>query len=327
MSIGMKTRLSQLFREIEVDLGSTHLSLMVLESLEDAVKDLRAKDLHDFFKQLLELADIINNTEPRFAVVIDGFYEVLKLAYEEEMHHPEKNYPLQKSKFIQKLEKVIQSKKVEEKVLIKHAKAAIKVDGMGILIHDHSSTIENVLIQMKRKGRKFTVIVAEQDPDKTGAIIEYLTANEIPFRVVPAYMVSHLDDCIDMVFLGALTLKSSMDFVMDTGSNALVSQFHLLKKPIYMFMTTAKFSMWPSEKRTEIFTHTESRSHHCKPITFERIKFSHERVPLELFSQIVTEKGILSPAAVQELYANKLKDRVKRDHHFKTDLEKLLGKE
>lgn len=325
MSIHIKTRLSQLFREIEVDLGSTHLSMMVLESLEDAVKDLRGQGQHDFFKQLLELTEIINNTEPRFAVVIDGFYEVLKLAYEEEIHHPEKDYPLQKSKFIGKLEKVIQNKVAEERALIKHAKT-LAVDGMGILIHDHSSTIENVLIQMKKKGRKFTVIVAEQDPDKTGAIIEYLNLHEIPFRVVPAYMVSHLDDCIDMVFLGALTLKSTMDFVMDTGSNALVSQFHLIKKPIYMFMTTSKFSMWPSEKRTEIYTHAEYRKHSCKPISFERIKFSHERVPLSLFTQVVTEQGVLSPKEVKGFYEKKLKDRSQRDSHFKHDLEKLLSK-
>ena len=117
-----------------------------------------------------------------------------------------------------------------------------------------------------------------------------------------------------------------MLFRSDTGSNALVAQFHLMKKPIYMFMTTAKFSMWSSEKRTEIYTHSEKRVHSCKPISFERFKFSHERVPLELFTQVVTERGIFAPEKIQELYEEKLKKRVARDAHFTTDLEKLLDK-
>lgn len=322
MNADLKARLSHLFREIEIDLGSTNLSIMVLESLKEAVEELKIKCLHDFFLQLVELNELINETEPRFAIIIDGFHDVLALAYDEELHHPDHHFPLDKELFIKKLEKVIESKRQDEKRLMKNVRT-LDVRNKNILIHDNSRTIQRALKALKQSGQNFRVIVAEQDPDKTGPIIEALDNANIKFQVVPSYMVSHLSDSIDLVFLGALTLKSAMEFVMDPGANGLVSQFHLMKKPIYMLIATGKFSMWPAEKRREIYTHTQKRKHSTKAIEFERVKFSHERVPLHFFNKIITEKGIFTPAEVEDFFHQKYIERVARDEQFLEDIKRL----
>ncbi len=321
MSASYQDRLSELFREIEVDIGTTNLSLLVLESFADAVRGLKGQNHHSFYEALIELTDFISNTEPRFAIIIDSFYEILRLAHDEEMHHLAENFPLKKRKFLKKLRDLIRAERNEEAEIVKHA-LEINVEGKEILIHDNSRTIHRVLNALKRAGKHFRVIVAEQDPDKTGPIIEALHKKRIPFRVVPAYMIAHVEDHIDMVFLSGLTLKSTMNFVMDPGTNGLVSQFHLMKKPVYLFMATSKFSMWKAKKKVGVYSQTHTRRHYCKPIDFERIKFSHDRVPVKLMKKIVTEQGMFTPKKIEKFFKKKLAERLELDKKFKKSLKK-----
>ncbi|MBT7703643.1 hypothetical protein HN748_05400 [Candidatus Peregrinibacteria bacterium] len=314
-------RLSELFREIEVDIGATNLSLLVLESFADAVRGLKGQNHHNFYEALIKLTEFIKNTEPKFAIIIDSFYEILKLAHDEEMHHLNEDFPLKKKKFLKRLKDLIKAERAEEKALVKHA-LEIDVEGKEILIHDNSRTIHRVLNALKRAGKHFRVIVAEQDPDKTGPIIEALHKKRIPFRVVPAYMITHVNEHIDMVFLSGLTLKSTMNFVMDPGTNGLVSQFHLMKKPVYLFMVTSKFSMWKAKKKIGVYSHVHRRRHHCKPIDFERIKFSHDRVSAKLMKKIVTEQGVFTPKQIETIFNKKLQKRLKLDKKFHQDLKR-----
>ncbi|MBU0982182.1 translation initiation factor eIF-2B [Patescibacteria group bacterium] len=301
---------SKLFREIEIDLGATSLSILVLESLYKAVQGLKGQDHHHFFEQFQELTQNIESTEPKYAIIIDSFYHILRLAYVEEVIHPEQGWPLGKKKFLEQLESMIKEKKEEKQKIVKQSEK-INFSGKNILLYHHSGTVEAVLAAAKKKRKKFNVIVAEQDPDKTGETIAFLHNKKIPFRVVPSHTISHIMDEIDMLFMGALTLKSSNDFVMDTGSNGLVLQFDHAKKPIYVFISTKKFSLWKSEKRSEVFTHTSQRQLHEKAISFERIKFSHDRVEMDLFTKIITEEGIFTPEQLKKFYDERLEERIK----------------
>lgn len=308
--------ISQLFREIEVDLGATNLSVLVLESLYDSVKEIKKQDIHNFFHQLEELTDNVNSTKPRYAIIIDSFYEVLKLAYDEDIAHPEAGWPIKKSIFLSKMKKLIRERKTEKKRIVQQSEK-INFKDKTILLYNHSPTIESVLTAAKRRKEKFNVIVAEQDPDKTGEIIDFLHHARIPYRVVPSYMISHLDEDIDYLFLGALTLKSTMDFVMDTGANGMVAQFHLKKKPIFVFISTSKYSLWKAKKRVEVFKHVHERKHPLRSINYERIKFSHDRVELKHINKIVTEEGIFTPKQIEKTYNAKLKARLKLEHRVK----------
>jgi translation initiation factor 2B subunit (eIF-2B alpha/beta/delta family) len=302
--------LSQLFRGIEIDIGATDLCLIVLESLYESVKDLRGQDLHHFFEQVQDLTKDVESTSPKYAIIIDSFYDVLKLAFNEDIHHPEKKYPLNKRKFLRKLEELIRQKKKDKRAVVEQSKK-LGFDGKTILVYSHSRTIEAALLAARNRREHFKVIVAEQDPDKTGELIHFLYAKRIPFKVVPSYMVTHLDDEIDLILLAALTLKSTMDLVMDTGADGLVSQFHLKRIPIYVFLSTSKFSLWKAEKRTEIYKHVHRRKHHQKSIEFERIKFSHDRVELKLVSKIITEEGVYSSKQIEKIFNRRLQNRLK----------------
>ena len=301
--------LSELFREIEIDLGATDLCLIALEAFYDSVKDLRGQDLHHFFEQVQDLTKDVESTSPKYAIIIDSFYDVLKLAFNEDIHHSEKKYPLNKRKFLRKLKELIRQKKRDKRAVVEQSRK-LNFDGKTILLYSHSRTIEAALLAARNRREHFSVIVAEQDPDKTGELIHFLHEKRIPFRVVPSYMVTHLDDEIDLFLIAALTLKSTMDFVMDTGADSLVSQFHLKRVPIYVFLSSSKFSLWKAEKRTEIYKHVHRRKHHLKSIDFERIKFSHDRVELKLINKIITEEGVYSPKQIEKIFKNRLNRRL-----------------
>jgi len=200
---------------------------------------------------------------------------------------------------------IVKDIKYHSQDLIKQSEK-INVEGKTILIHDHSHTVRDVLTHFKKMGKKFKVVVAEQDFDKTHDNIEYLFSAGIPFQVVPSYMLSHVHDRIDMLFFGALTLKDTMTFVMDPGTHGIISEFHVAKTPIHMFIDTDKFSFWKSKKREGIFIHEHTRAHHAKPIEYERIKYSHDRVPSELFTKVITDKGVFKSEELKDVYKEKM---------------------
>lgn len=294
--------LSDLLRELEADVGTSELCELVLHSLKDAVRALKVKDNTDFRKQFKELAQDISQTKPKFGI-LNYYMHVLMyecLCIKEES-------PNCKMKIIRKINNIASTTKENREKIISLGET-LDIDGKTILIHDHSHTVHNLLKAYTCKKRKFRVVLAEQDYQKTHQNIEVLHEAKIPFQVVPDYMLSHIHENIDMVFFGALTLKDTMDFVMDPGAYGVISQFHTMKIPVYLFIDTTKFSLWESEKKHEIFFHKHKRTHHAKPIEYDRIKYSHDRVPAQLFHRIVTNEGIFTPEEIKKLFQQKLKE-------------------
>ncbi|MFC1656286.1 hypothetical protein ACFL3C_05430 [Patescibacteria group bacterium] len=296
---------SDLMRDLEVEIGSRDLTEMVMLSLIDAIKAFKRSKLNNFCEQYDEFVEMICNTEPKFGIFRyyfgrlkeDIFGGVCKRKMDDKW----------KKTAINKIKKVMREARKEKRRILEYSEK-IKVDGKTILIHDHSHTVQDALVHLKKKGRKFDVIIAEQDYEKTHDNIERLHAAKIPFMVVPAYMLSHLHKEIDMVFFGALTLKDTMHFVMNPGALSIVTEFTMEDIPVYMFLGIEKFSLWKSEVRGEIFIHRHTREHLSKPIIYERTKYSHDRVPADLFYKVVTNEGILKPEKVEKLYWERFED-------------------
>lgn len=306
----MINRFSQLFKEIERDIGTRDLNLLVLKSFRDAIDYYKGDTVEKLYAQMKEVMRIVNNTEPKFSIIIDNCFNVF-----EEMHScvidAEKCHKHQfnryKSCLLQSINRLIRKSAMDWKQLMIHAEA-IDASGKTILIHDHSHTVHDALAHLKKHGQKFKVIVAEQDIEKTLSNIEFLSENKIPFQTVPDYMLSNVMDEIDLGLFGALTFKSTYDFVTSNGVHAVTSQLHLLKKPVYMLMTTSKFALWKAQKKAVVQRHSQTRKHPLKDLTFERFKFSHDRVPLENVSFTVTEEGILSARQMQNVYKRKFEE-------------------
>jgi translation initiation factor 2B subunit (eIF-2B alpha/beta/delta family) len=290
-----KTKLfSDLMRQLEIDIGSRDLTELVLLSLIDAIRAFKGTKFDDFCKQYSEFAEMVKNTEPKFGIFRYYFGYLEKEMYEKKEW---------KKHAIKRIEQTLKYARKQKKLLLNNADK-IKVENKTILIHDHSHTVQDVLVHYKNKKIKFNVIIAEQDYKKTHDNIERLHSAGIPFTVVPAYMLSHLHDQIDMIFYGALTLKDTQHFVMNPGALSIITEFQLDETPIYMFLGTDKFSLWKSKKRGEIFIHKHKRTHIHKPIEYERIKYSHDRVPAKFFKKIITNEGIFDHKELEKVFKN-----------------------
>lgn len=292
-------------RQIERDIGTKELNILMLQALRDALVSCKLPTVESLRSQMAELIHTFNNTEPRFAVVIYSMYhvyeEICRLIDEKEDHHPLVSY---RKDLVNIINRLIERLEKDTEQILRNVEK-IKVDDKTILIHDHSRTVQSVLAHLKKKGRTFRVLVAEQDMEKTLSNIEFLSSAKIPFQVVPAHMLSNAEDEVDMCFFGALTLKNTYDFVVDTGTNAIISEFHLQHVPIYFFLSSAKFSLWKSKKKEKIARHIHTRKHPSKKIHFERFKFSHDRVPLVTVDYTVTEEGIFDAHGLKKLYQGK----------------------
>ena len=137
-------------------------------------------------------------------------------------------------------ENILSIKKYYEKEMeiLTEVCSNIDVNNKNILIFDHSHTVQNILKYLHQSGQKFTILLAEQDLKKTEDNISFLISTGIPFKVVPAYMISHLEEGIDIAFFGGVTFQNGEQFVMDTGSKSIISELKIEKKPIYVFITT-----------------------------------------------------------------------------------------
>jgi translation initiation factor 2B subunit (eIF-2B alpha/beta/delta family) len=315
-----KQKLSRLFLDIERAGGTTHLNASVLTALCRAMHDFKEKDEEDFLEQFRSLLEEVKNTEPRIALVIDHLYhiwETLLVAREEDHPHGHRFW---EKKIIEAIRKNRRKNGEEHQKMLKYGTDIIQ-DGDTILIHSRSRSVMDVLKLAQQKEKVFTVIIAEQESDKTCDLIEDLDIANIPFRVVPEYMLSHVEKDIDKVFLGALTINSDLNFVADAGTAAVVSEFHVTKTPIYLFLSTRKFSLWKARQAHHTFKATTRKTHDYKPIEFERLKFSHDRVDIGLITAVISENGKLSAKDIREVYETKYDERKDWRAAFMRDLE------
>ncbi len=301
----MTEHISLLLRDLEAEIGTRDVSYLVLRALKDSIRNFSGRCFKDFCEQFKNLSHCVENTEPKFGILIYHFKGLI-CALEKEGYEQLHNCDWKKS-LVKHIDHILKGMKNQCNDLIKYADE-IDVEGKTILIHDHSHTVQDALVHYRRQGKNFRVVIAEQDFDKTHGNIERMHSAGISFQVVPAYMLSHVHDRIDMLFFGALTLKDNMQFVMDPGTHGIISEFHVANTPVYMFIDVNKFSLWKSRPRGEIFIHEHLREHHTKDIKYSRIKYSHDRVPADLFTKIITNEGVMDVEGLKKLFKKRMEE-------------------
>jgi len=309
-------QMSEVFLNIEADLGTTGLLMLVFDMIVKSAKDYKVQDVEKFYDQLQELICMVKNTKPRIGIVIYYLSEIW-----DQMRK-------QKAKFktmgnvVAALEEIVKEKIKETEVdanrLVEYGVDLVE-DEDSILVQSHSKVVLRILEKAWQQGKKFRVVVAEQELEKTKDNIQFLYERKIPFTVVPEFMLSHIEHEINKVFLGALTLNNNYCFVTDAGTSSVVAEFHQERIPIYMFVVTKKFSLWenPITHHTYKTVQKKIEKRTKDILTYERIKFSHDRVNLDSVDWVITEKGKSIPKAVRKMYQEKFAEYQEwRKNHF-----------
>jgi translation initiation factor 2B subunit (eIF-2B alpha/beta/delta family) len=290
---------SNLLRNVEDDLGSQGMTELVLESYSETAQNLKIEDRAEFLKQMKGLLKMFIDTKPKYAMLLDSFYEIWTSANN-----------CKGDDFIEcvqkEIERQIQKINEDSKNIMVNGQAIID-DGDTLLVYNTSKTALKVLSEAKKRGKKFKVILAEQNEGKTSSIIDYLVSHKIAFSTVPAYMVSHMTEHVTKAMFGAVTYKNTNDFVMNTGSAGLVSLMREHKIKTYMFMATSKMALWESKPHESAFKTTNDKG--CSRIKYKKISFSHDRVSVDNFDLVITESGRFTSKQFDRLYQEKFAKR------------------
>lgn len=316
MNDDLKNQLSNIFRCIENDLGTTGLSLLCLKVVTKAAENFQSKNVEDFFEQLREILMLVKNTKPKIGLIISYFCQI----WDELQDRRESLLTMDdvRTAIAEISDLLLKENEADNLKIIKLGLETIE-ENDSILIHSHSRLVLRVIEAAFNAKKKFRVILAEQEEEKTMDMIHFLQDRDIPFFVIPEFMLSHVENDVTKVFLGGLTLNKESNFVTDAGTNSVVSEFHHIHTPIYMFIATRKFSLWETTAKQQTYKVNQKRfeRHPGKTSFYERVKFSHDRIPTDLLDKVVTEEGIFSPKQIEKKFDAMYKSHAElRKRHF-----------
>lgn len=303
----IKDQISGIFRCIEDEVGTTKLAKLVLENIIDCFETFKPKSIDDFYNQFRELLIVIKNTKPRLGIVI--FYMCEIWDYLDANRSKFKTLDAIDKAVKKATQAMIAEIEKDSELVIKKGVTCIK-NGDCILIHSHSQTVMKIIEKAKKSRKKFTVILAEQEHEKTIDMIKFLNEKNIKFFVVPEFMLSHIEDQVTKVFLGTVTFNDKYNFVTDSGTASVVSEFHGAKIPVYVFMTTKKYALWKSKNEHSHNQVAKLKSYESNPKstnTYQHIKFSHDRINITSIDYAVTEEGIFNPSEIKNDFDTKFK--------------------
>ena len=160
-----------------------------------------------------------------------------------------------------------------------------------IVIHSIEENIEYLIPEATKKGMNFKILVLKQDIVTTGKILNILNENQIDFEVIPEYDLVHYFDKITKLFIGTQALTNDNFLICDPGTSNIVSECHIHKIPIILFLKTLKFSHYPAADQN-IRKNSYQDVHEGVEYSFSI--HSNDIIKLELIDHIITEKGEMS---------------------------------
>ena len=301
--ITVRNHFNDLLVGMEREHGTRDTCIQFLEALQAALRATAFKGGGDLRRQFEDFYDLFAPLKPRMAI-IQHYLDVL-------IEHLDENPRADAGGLIEEMIAAIHDARADNAAqnakLLKEAVKLIPSCGR-VLVHSHSRTVLDTLDLARRTHKKFEVIVAEQETARTLDVVRFLQERDIRFIVVPEYMLSSLEVDISCLLIGAVTLKHDMHFVVDAGTKAVVSEMRLAKIPVQLMLTTNKFSYWNTRKASQTVKTIKSIAHPHADFCFDRVKFSHDRLPLDLVDRIVTEEGGFPPDRMREVYRRKLAD-------------------
>lgn len=170
-------------------------------------------------------------------------------------------------------------------------------NGDVIMIHSFSRPILEMFSCARERGTVFEILILKQAFVKTKQVIKYLEGEHLTYTVIPEYNVSHFVDKATKLFLGAIAITADGKALCSMGSNGIASIAHIAGLPVYLFVTSLKFS---PERSTDQHIHKKTEQLMEGGVVFTQISHSHEIVDLELITHFVTERGEMDR---QEIYS------------------------
>ncbi len=298
-----RTHFNALLIRLEQERGTRETCSQMLSCLREALAFTKFRSAEDMCRQFDAFYDMFMHMKPRMAIIQNYLDQLV----ESHLCHSKGTLESLQSILLKDIDAAERDIAERGKALAKNMAAALP-NHSHILIHSNSRSVRDALEAASHTHKKFDVIIAEQEASRTLEIAKDLTRRKIPFVVVPEYMLGCIEMDITCMFIGGVTLKKDMHVIVDPGTKAVVSEMNVANIPVYLLITTNKFSYWDTRIAHQTLKSVRTVADPEKTISFERIKFSHDRLPLQQVTHVVTEEGIFSPASLEQCYKQKLEE-------------------
>ena len=175
-----------------------------------------------------------------------------------------------------------------------HGAALIK-EHATVLTHSRSSTVLNALVEAKQSGRCFDVVATESRPLLEGrSLATSLSGKDIPVTLIADSAAALAMEKIDLVMLGADMLTAS-DVMNKIGTRMIALAAHEQDLPVYALCDTSKFIREAYHFGTAREMNSPNELWDDPPAGVKPENSYFEPTPIEYFTGIVTEAGLLSP--------------------------------
>jgi translation initiation factor 2B subunit (eIF-2B alpha/beta/delta family) len=283
--------IDKLFRDLIRVYSTSATSMIGLDSIQTAIRELECEDIN-LGNEIMKLSDVVKNTKPRMFPL-----DNLMLILDKKIKPLIENKQLTKDSVSTMLDTFRSRLESDLEALVKSGVECIQ-DGDFIAIHSIEENIEHLIPEEKKKGVQFKILVLKQDIATTGEILNILNDNQIDFEVIPEFDLVHYFDKITKLIIGTQALTNDNFLICDPGTSNIVSECHIHKIPIILFLKTLKFSHYPAANQN-IRKNSFQDEHEGVEYSFSI--HSNDIIKLELINHIITEKGEVSKDEIMVL--------------------------
>jgi len=276
--------IDKLFRDLIRVYSTSATSMIGLDSIQTAIGELECENIN-LGNEIMKLSDVVKNTQPRMFPL-----DNLMLILDKKIKTLIENKQLTKESVSMILDTFSSRLESDLEALVISGLEWIQ-DGDFIVIHSIEENIEHLIPEAKKKGIQFKILVLKQDIVTTGKILNILNENQIDFEVIPEFDLVHYFDKITKLIIGTQALTNDNFLICDPGTSNIVSECHIHKIPIILFLKTLKFSHYPAADQN-IRKNSFQDEHEGVEYSFSI--HSNDIIKLELINHIITEKGEVS---------------------------------
>ena len=276
--------IDKLFRDLIRVYSTSATSMIGLDAIKMAITELACEE-EDLAVAINKLSDSIKKTQPRMFPL-----DNLMLILDREVKSLSDTNQLTKKTITNLIDDFKLRLDSDLDSLIQKSLEWIE-DGDFIVIHSIEENIENLIPEASQRGKNFKILVLKQDIITTGKILKILMENNIDFEVIPEYDLVHYFGEITKLFIGTQALTNDNYIVCDSGTSNIVSECHIHKVPICLFLKSLKFSHYPASDQN---IRKNSYKDEYDGVEYNYSIHSNDVIKLDLIDHIITEKGEVS---------------------------------
>jgi len=303
-------RLWRAIKTLEIR-GAPAIGIAVALGIVIGIKNSKAKNFSQFFKELKKCASYLGSSRPTAVNLFWALERMQDAAYK----HRKESVPYIKSLLLKEAVKIINEDKSACRRMARHGVSLVK-KGSRILTHCNAGglatadygTALGVLFEAKKLGKNIKVYVDETRPLLQGARLTTweLMREGIDTTLICDNMAASLmaKGMIDMIFVGADRIAANGDTANKIGTYnlAVLADYHNI--PFYVVAPVCTLDLKlksgrdiPIEERSA----DEVRTALGNMIAPSKVKVynpAFDVTPHDLITAIITEKGITKPSAL-----------------------------